>query len=62
MKADQVALLARLAAKPVPDGAPEKAVYLSRLAWALHREGMTMDEIAKLFGVTRQRVSALLRE
>jgi DNA-directed RNA polymerase sigma subunit (sigma70/sigma32) len=31
-------------------------------ATALHREGMTMDEIAKLFGVSRQRVSALLRE
>ena len=31
-------------------------------AQALHREGMTMDEIAKLFGVTRQRVSALLRD
>jgi len=31
-------------------------------ARALHGEGMTMDEIAKLFGVTRQRVSALLRE
>ena len=31
-------------------------------ARALHREGMTMDEIAKLFGVTRQRVSALLRD
>jgi hypothetical protein len=31
-------------------------------ARALHSEGMTMDQIAKLFGVTRQRVSALLRE
>jgi transcriptional regulator len=31
-------------------------------ARALHGEGMTMDEIARLFGVTRQRVSALLRE
>ncbi len=31
-------------------------------AAALHREGMTMDEIARLFGVTRQRVSALLRD
>jgi DNA-directed RNA polymerase sigma subunit (sigma70/sigma32) len=30
-------------------------------ARALHDEGMTMDEIATLFGVTRQRVSALLR-
>lgn len=31
-------------------------------ALALHHEGMTMDEIARLFGVSRQRVSALLRE
>ena len=30
-------------------------------ARALHAEGMTMDQIARLFGVTRQRVSALLR-
>lgn len=31
-------------------------------ARALHDEGMTMEQIAELFGVTRQRVSALLRE
>ena len=31
-------------------------------AAALHSQGMTMDEIAQLFGVTRQRVSALLRD
>jgi predicted transcriptional regulator len=31
-------------------------------ARALHREGLTMDEIARLFGVSRQRVSALLRD
>ncbi len=31
-------------------------------ARALHSEGMTMEEIARLFGVTRQRVSALLRD
>jgi hypothetical protein len=30
-------------------------------AAALHAEGMTMERIAELFGVTRQRVSALLR-
>ena len=31
-------------------------------ARALHREGMTMEQIAQLFGVTRQRVAALLRD
>ncbi|MCU1448882.1 MAG: hypothetical protein JWP02_1052 [Acidimicrobiales bacterium] len=30
-------------------------------ARALHAEGMTMEQIADLFGVTRQRVSALLK-
>ena len=30
-------------------------------ARALHEEGATMEQIAQLFGVTRQRVSALLR-
>jgi hypothetical protein len=30
-------------------------------ARALHQEGMSMDKIAGLFGVTRQRVSALLK-
>jgi hypothetical protein len=30
-------------------------------ARVLHREGLTMDRIAKLFGVSRQRVSSLLR-
>ena len=30
-------------------------------ARALHDEGLTMEQIAELFGVTRQRVSALLR-
>ena len=30
-------------------------------ARALHAEGMTMEQIAERFGVTRQRVSALLR-
>jgi hypothetical protein len=31
-------------------------------AQALYDEGMTMDQIAARFGVTRQRVSALLRK
>jgi hypothetical protein len=30
-------------------------------ARALHAEGVTMDEIASLFGVTRQRISEVLR-
>jgi hypothetical protein len=31
-------------------------------ALALHNEGMTMQKIADRFGVTRQRISALVRE
>ena len=31
-------------------------------ARALHDEGLTMDRIASLFGVTRQRISELLRQ
>lgn len=31
-------------------------------AKALHDEGLTMEQIATFFGVTRQRVSALLKE
>jgi predicted XRE-type DNA-binding protein len=31
-------------------------------AQALHDEGLTMEQIAERFGVTRQRVSALLRK
>lgn len=38
----------------------------ARLRWAevrtLHAEGLTMDKIAALFGLTRQRISSLLRE
>lgn len=30
-------------------------------AAALHAEGLTMDQIAELFGVTRQRISQLLK-
>lgn len=31
-------------------------------ARALHEEGMNMEQIAELFGVTRQRISMLLRD
>lgn len=31
-------------------------------AKALHHEGLSMERVATLFGVTRQRVSALLRD
>ncbi len=32
------------------------------VAGALHDEGLTMEQIAELFGVSRQRISAILRE
>jgi transcriptional regulator with XRE-family HTH domain len=48
------------------ESAESLACYGSRVrrseARVLYGEGMTMDQIARLFGVTRQRVSALLRE
>ncbi len=48
------------------ESADNLAAYGSRVrrteALVLYSEGMTMDQIARLFGVTRQRVSALLRE
>jgi hypothetical protein len=31
-------------------------------ALVLHQDGLTMDQIAEMFGVTRQRVSGLLRD
>ncbi len=37
------------------------ADFRAAQARSLHAEGMTMDVIARLFGVTRQRISALLR-
>lgn len=41
----------------------ESAARLRRAAaFELYDEGMTMDQIAERFGVTRQRVSAILRE
>ena len=45
------------------DALIEAAARLRRAAAIqLHDEGMTMEQIAALFGVTRQRVGALLRE
>lgn len=37
------------------------ADFRAAQARSLHAEGMTMEAIARLFGVTRQRISALLR-
>lgn len=36
--------------------------FRANLAHALRDEGLTIEAIAKLFGVTRQRISALLRQ
>jgi DNA-directed RNA polymerase specialized sigma24 family protein len=45
------------------DGLLQASSRLRRAeARALYAEGMTMEEIAELFGVTRQRVSVLLRD
>lgn len=60
--AEETPLLVQL----LTESAEHLAAYGSRVrrteARVLYGEGMTMDEIARLFGVTRQRVSALLRD
>jgi DNA-binding transcriptional regulator LsrR (DeoR family) len=33
-----------------------------RQAWALYEEGMTMAQLGRLLGVTRQRIAVLLEE
>ena len=38
------------------------ADFRASLALALRAEGLTLEAIAELFGVTRQRISALLRQ
>jgi predicted Zn-dependent protease len=35
---EQLQMMIRLADRPVPDATPDKVLYLSRLAWVLHRE------------------------
>ena len=48
------------------DNVDELVRASAKLRWAevkaLHDEGLTMDRIAVLFGLTRQRISSLLKE
>ncbi len=59
---EQTPLLVEL----LSQSAENLSAYGSRVrrteARTLHQEGLTMEQIARLFGVTRQRVSALLRD
>jgi DNA-directed RNA polymerase specialized sigma24 family protein len=58
---DERALILQVTRENV-DGLLQASSRLRRAeAAALYAEGMTMEEIAELFGVTRQRVSVLLR-
>lgn len=59
---DERALILQVTRENV-DGLLQASSRLRRAeARALYAEGMTMEEIAALFGVTRQRVSVLLRD
>lgn len=59
---EQRPLAVELVARRIDDLVRASARFRRAQAVALRREGLTMDEIADLFGVTRQRVSTLLRE
>jgi hypothetical protein len=59
---DERALILQVTRENV-DGLLQASSRLRRAeARALYAEGMTMEQIAELFGVTRQRVSVLLRD
>ena len=62
VEAEQAPLVVRLLTESGQALAETGARVRRTEALALHEEGMTMDQIAEKFGVTRQRVSGLLRE
>lgn len=61
VRSEQAPLIVQLVSQNAI-GLDETGVKLRRVeARALYDEGMTMEQIAALFGVTRQRVSTLLK-
>ena len=62
VEAEQAPLVVRLLTESGQALAETGARVRRTEALALHEEGMTMDQIAAKFGVTRQRVSGLLRD
>jgi hypothetical protein len=58
---EEVPLIAGLLAKDIRRLEAASTRFRQAEAAALHQEGMTMEEIARLFGLTRQRISAMIR-
>lgn len=54
-------LLVELLTEALSELSSAGASFRRAEAWVLHTGGMSQDEIAQRFGVTRQRVGALLR-
>ena len=55
-------LIVELVAQSITDLCEASGRFRRAEAEMLHRQGVTMERIATLFGVTRQRVSSLLRD
>jgi hypothetical protein len=55
-------LIVELVAQNITDLCEASGRFRRAEAEVLHRQGVTMERIATLFGVTRQRVSSLLRD
>jgi hypothetical protein len=55
-------LIVELVAQSITDLCEASGLFRRAEAEVLHRQGVTMERIAMLFGVTRQRVSSLLRD
>ena len=62
VRGDHQPLLVQLATANIAELSDAGARFRRAEARALYDEGMTMDEIAKVFGCTRQRISTLINQ
>ncbi|HEV3351999.1 MAG TPA: hypothetical protein VG076_03695 [Acidimicrobiales bacterium] len=60
--AQKEGLFVEFAAGPYRELVEAMSLMRRRQAWALYEEGMTMAQLGRLLGVTRQRIAVLLEE
>jgi hypothetical protein len=60
--ADKEGMFVDFAGAPYRELVEAMSLMRRRQAWALYEEGMTMAQLGRLLGVTRQRIAVLLEE